>query len=238
MIVPRPGSRTRSVTACLLVGAALGGCGTSSSTARRVVKTPTRAEISRLHAPGSSTHLQSTASVRATTVGTAAPLRHTPTSGAPSSTVGLKAPARAKHRGTGVTTARHVAPVTRGAVTAIVVRRIRHLCRTAPPVTQNLFRANNQSSSSARQLAVAMLPRTLGLQHGLISVLAQAARDPVASAPLLPLVQGLGRLQALLETVAQRQRSAAVTDIQDVARQLDLTAARMGLPQCVVSKLS
>lgn len=236
MIAPRPGGRARALTACVLVAVALGGCGTGSSPPGTGATAPAQPKASQ-HAPAATTTGQSASGVDTTVVGSAPPLRGgTTTSSAPPPAAGARPPAATAHwHTTGTATTGPVAPVTRGAVPAAVVRRVRRACETAPPVMQARAGAGTERSTTAKQTAAAMLPRARALQQGVIAVLAKASQNTAAGALLSPLVQAVGRLQGLLQDAAQGQRSASVAEIQGVAQQLDLTVRRMGLPQCAIA---
>ena len=122
-------------------------------------------------------------------------------------------------------------PVTKGAIPAAVVRRVRQVCEVAPPA---LAQGADQSGGSAasKQTVEALLPRTEALQQGIAVIVAKAASDQVVGLALSPLVEAVNRLQNDLQNAIAAKGSTPMSEVQIAAQQVNLAAEQMGLPEC------
>jgi hypothetical protein len=169
----------------------------------------------------------------ATTVGSGPPLTASPTQASTTETTTTKAtvsttPITVATSGptTGVTP-----PVTKGAIPAAVVRRVRQVCEAAPPALAQ-GAGENGGSAATKQTVEALLPRTDELQQGISVILAKAASDQVVGLALSPLIEALNRLQNDLQNAVAAKGSTPMSEVQIATQQVDLTAQQMGLPEC------
>jgi hypothetical protein len=122
-------------------------------------------------------------------------------------------------------------PVTKGAIPAAVLRRVRQVCDVAPPA---VAQGTEQSGGSAatKQTLEALLPRTEALQQGISVIVAKAASDQVVGLALSPLLEAVNRLQSDLQNALAAKGSPSMSEVQIAAQQVNLTAQQMGLPEC------
>jgi hypothetical protein len=122
-------------------------------------------------------------------------------------------------------------PVTKGAIPAAVLRRVRQVCEAAPPaVSQGTEQSGG--STATKQTLDGLLPRTEALQQGISVIVAKAASDQIVGLALSPLLETVNSLQSDLQSALTAKGSMSMSEVQTAAQQVNLTAQQMGLPEC------